>query len=324
MIRIEKVLIKANWTDAGRRFAQNNGYSEAGAMDWLSFNLVNALLGNHLNSPAIEVFGGQFGFAVLNDIWICISGAPAQICVNKQPIDINTPVKLTTGDVVEILNLHKGLINYIGFGNEVKIPLFKGSVCAVRREQSGGPTSNGIGLKEGDTFDFISSNKKLSQVRFNFKQINRHFSPFMLQKLASLFDKEKSLTCTFSYQADSFNNIEKYRFLAGNYYLTKYADNMGARLQGPPIRAQSNLLCSQPISNGAIQVTGSGQAIIMRNERQTIGGYPIIATLSKLSLAALSQAQVNTTIRFTNVSFEDSAFEYNIIQDQLNILAELN
>jgi allophanate hydrolase subunit 2 len=52
------------------------------------------------------------------------------------------------------------------------------------------------------------------------------------------------------------------------------------------------------MANGAIQIPGNGMPIVMRNDRQTIGGYPVIGTLSQAGLAILSQATSKQELTF--------------------------
>ena len=57
-------------------------------------------------------------------------------------------------------------------------------------------------------------------------------------------------------------------------------------------------IVSQGVVTGAIQVTGSGQPIVMLPSRATIGGYPQIATVIAADLDRLGQLRPGDTIRF--------------------------
>ena len=57
---------------------------------------------------------------------------------------------------------------------------------------------------------------------------------------------------------------------------------------------------------GAIQVTPSGQSIILFVEQQTAGGYPKIANVIGADLHSVGQLRPRDTIRFAEVSLQEA------------------
>jgi antagonist of KipI len=77
---------------------------------------------------------------------------------------------------------------------------------------------------------------------------------------------------------------------------------MGIRLEGPPISLDtSREMITEGVSLGAIQVTPSGQPIILFVEQQTTGGYPKIANVISADLHSLGQLRPRDEIRFERV-----------------------
>jgi allophanate hydrolase subunit 2 len=58
----------------------------------------------------------------------------------------------------------------------------------------------------------------------------------------------------------------------------------------------------------------------MRNDRQTIGGYPIIATVSRLGLALLAQCTSGQHIQFSPQSIAKSSIDFIKMQQALNTI----
>lgn len=57
-------------------------------------------------------------------------------------------------------------------------------------------------------------------------------------------------------------------------------------------------MISEGIGLGAIQVPPDGQPIVLLNDRQTIGGYPRLGTLTPLACARLAQCQPGHEVYF--------------------------
>ncbi|WP_084470267.1 hypothetical protein [Amycolatopsis benzoatilytica] len=77
---------------------------------------------------------------------------------------------------------------------------------------------------------------------------------------------------------------------------------MGVRLSGPPLRRVSTVSSSELPSEGALteamQVPPNGFPLVFRSDRSITGGYPVIASVRRGSLAALGRARPGTWARF--------------------------
>ncbi len=76
------------------------------------------------------------------------------------------------------------------------------------------------------------------------------------------------------------------------------SDRMGCHLQGTRIKGLATGLISQPIAVGAIQIPSDGLPIILLNDRQTLGGYPILGCITRMDLLRLAQAKPNDKVQF--------------------------
>jgi antagonist of KipI len=86
---------------------------------------------------------------------------------------------------------------------------------------------------------------------------------------------------------------------------------MGYRLQGNPVpRQKKEELITCGLANGTIQVPPDGQPILLLVDRQTIGGYPVIATMIHADLPLVAQSAPGDQLRFSAVSPDEGREAY--------------
>jgi antagonist of KipI len=111
---------------------------------------------------------------------------------------------------------------------------------------------------------------------------------------------------------DEFFSSEGIRaFLSTPYTITAQSDRMGYRLQGIPVpRQKKEELITCGLANGTIQVPPDGQPILLLVDRQTIGGYPVIATMIHADLPLVAQSAPGDQLRFSAVSPDEGREAY--------------
>jgi biotin-dependent carboxylase-like uncharacterized protein len=108
-------------------------------------------------------------------------------------------------------------------------------------------------------------------------------------------------------QQDYFTEEAIATLLSAEFGVSKSADRMGMRLEGPPLRHRRGWdIISDAIATGAIQVPGSGQPILLLADHQTTGGYPKIATVVSPDLAVIGRRRPGDTLRFVTVTVEEA------------------
>ena len=106
-------------------------------------------------------------------------------------------------------------------------------------------------------------------------------------------------------QDDYFTAEALATLLREPYRVTRAADRMGMRLEGPILaHAKGFNIVSDGIAPGSIQVPGDGQPIILLADRQTTGGYPKVATVASVDLPALGRVGPGGVLRFEAISVE--------------------
>jgi len=100
-------------------------------------------------------------------------------------------------------------------------------------------------------------------------------------------------------------------FFSTAYTVTPQSDRMGYRLQATPIeRQKTGELITCGLANGTIQVPPNGQPILLLADRQTIGGYPIIATLIHADFPLVAQCAPGDQLRFKAISVDEARQAY--------------
>ena len=104
-------------------------------------------------------------------------------------------------------------------------------------------------------------------------------------------------------QDDYFTERGRRTFVESDYRVSKEADRMGIRFEGPTIEhAKGADIISDGIGPGAIQVPGAGLPIVLLADRQTVGGYPKIATVASVDLPRMGRLLPGQVVRFTPVT----------------------
>jgi allophanate hydrolase subunit 2 len=88
------------------------------------------------------------------------------------------------------------------------------------------------------------------------------------------------------------------------YRVSRDADRMGYRLEGPALVTSGDELLSFGLVSGAVQVPHSGQPILLMADHQTAGGYPVVATVVSASLPIAAQLLPGDEMRFVEVTIE--------------------
>jgi allophanate hydrolase subunit 2 len=101
--------------------------------------------------------------------------------------------------------------------------------------------------------------------------------------------------------------------------LTPEIDRMGLRLETPGLRLQPEEIVTLPMTAGGIQVTPSGELIVLHVDHQTTGGYPVIATVISADLPLLAQARPGDTVRFRAVGTVEAARAWRRISGWLDL-----
>jgi allophanate hydrolase subunit 2 len=82
---------------------------------------------------------------------------------------------------------------------------------------------------------------------------------------------------------------------------------MGYRLDGPHLaRRRRDEMISGPTTVGALQVPLSGEPILLMADRQTTGGYPVIATVITADIGRVGQLAPGDELSLTVCTWQEA------------------
>jgi allophanate hydrolase len=110
-------------------------------------------------------------------------------------------------------------------------------------------------------------------------------------------------------QRDYFTDAAWNALVSNEYTVTREADRMGLRLDGPLLEHDPALgadIVSDAVTPGAIQVPGDGRPIVLLADCQTVGGYPKIATVIHADLRRLGHLLPGQKLHFSAVTIDEA------------------
>lgn len=281
--------------DLGRIGYMALGMPTAGAMDRIGLTLANALAGNPANTAGLEI--GVMGPDLLveaESVRIALTGplSPALIEGDSppKPLESDRSHLLKRGQVLRVGMVEGSTTAYLAVAGGFAIAPFMGSLSTYARAGIGG--FKGRKLAADDVLPLKLDSAPAGDER----------------KLAGPFDYGSGpIRVIWGPQDDYFSEAGRQTFVTSEYTVSKEADRMGIRFDGPTIEHSKGAdIISDGIGPGAIQVPGAGLPIVLLGDRQTVGGYSKIATVASVDLPRLGRLLPGRTVRFTAVSVEEA------------------
>ncbi len=298
--------INSSFQDEGRFRLQHFGLPPGGCMDYKSFSIANALVGNKKNEGILEfAYQGPMLKLIKGNTKIAITGN-----VHFKIINSNTTIdgkcdrsyNLKEGDILDILATQKSVYGYLSVESGFKLKSFLNSVSTLAKANIGPNKGSKIKLDDNLIINEVIKNKN------NFKTSISYDDSSMIRVLKGS-------------QYDYFSEESKKNFFNQKYKITKLTDRMGMRLQGINLKNIVNTnIRSEGITKGAIQVPADGQPIILLTDHPTIGGYPKIANIISADYDLLVQKTPGTNIQFKCISLREAE---QLFKDRNNYISKV-
>jgi len=266
--------------------------SASGAADSTALRVANILVGNREGSPALEMTlrGGQFLFP--EGALVAFGGSDFSVAVEGQPIALWTTNEVLCGQCLTCGGSRTGARCYLCVRGGVCVPMVLGSASTDVLCGMGG--FGGRVLRRGDRLEI--GPEPVLPPRSSLNPDLRH-----------LLGGRQVFRVTDGPQCEWFTPATADIFYNSTYSVTSDANRMGIRLAGPQLSPKFSCeLITEGVSLGSIQITGSGQPVILFVEQQTTGGYPKIANVIAADLPALGQLKPGDQIRFQRVDVREA------------------
>ncbi|MFI1337794.1 urea carboxylase [Streptomyces sp. NPDC020845] len=269
------------------------GVPPSGPMDDLSFRLGNRALGNDEGSPGLEctLQGPTLRFS--HATTLCVTGAPAPVTVDGEPVPQWEPVTVPAGAVLTVgAPGRHGLRTYVLFAGGLEIPAFLGSAATFTLGRFGG--HGGRALRTGDVLHGGTT--------------TRAGAPVPTADRPAFGASWRIGAVEGPHAAPEFFTEDDIRdFYDADWKVHFNSARTGVRLVGPKPRwartdgGEAGLHPSNihdtPYSVGAVDYTGD-MPVLLGPDGPSLGGFVCPATVVKGQRWKLGQVRPGDTVRF--------------------------
>jgi antagonist of KipI len=260
--------------DSGRTGFFKYAVPRSGFMDAQSAKRANTILGNDPNDAVLEmsIQGGIYRFD--SPTFVCVSGAPMKFTLNGIDVESNCVIPVQPEDEIEFSQASEGVYTYLAVKGGFKSSIYMGS-------RSMHPSLFDVSrLKEGDVIEYtptdgIPENK---------------------------FDNTGDISLSSKivvYPGPEFTCLKTPEQLVDLSLKVASHNRMGIRaLPSTYLHRKHSTIKSAVVFPGIVQLTPSGELIVLHRDCQVTGGYPRVLLTDEKGLNQIAQIRQGSTIQF--------------------------
>ncbi len=260
--------------DSGRTGFLKYAIPRSGFMDAQSAKRANTILGNDPNDAVLEmsIQGGIYRFD--SPTFVCVSGAPMKFTLNGIDVESNCVIPVQPEDEIEFSQASEGVYTYLAVKGGFKSSIRMGS-------RSMHPSLFDVSrLKEGDVIEYtptdgIPENK---------------------------FDNTGDISLSSKivvYPGPEFTCLKTPEQLVDLSLKVASHNRMGIRaLPSTYLHRKHSTIKSAVVFPGIVQLTPSGELIVLHRDCQVTGGYPRVLLTDEKGLNQIAQIRQGSTIQF--------------------------
>jgi antagonist of KipI len=306
VLRVIEPGLFTNVQDLGRPQAIAAGVSPGGAMDRFAHRAANLVLGNAEGDATLECTLTGPHLLAEHSCLVAITGADIDPRVNGQAAPMWTGIFLGQGDRLTFGARRSGGRAYIAVAGGIEADRWLGSASTYLIAARGG--LHGRNLKAGD------------QIRTAREAIRPAVSGHHLIELLRPRYADHTLFAIAGPHVKRLDLEGRGLLFGATFKVSREADRMGYRLDGPRLPTSGDELLSFGLTAGAVQVPHGGQPILLMADHQTAGGYPVVATVVSASMPVAAQLVPGDDLRFQEVTLERARQMRHALAAALNTL----
>ena len=318
-VRVIRTGLCSTLQDRGRAGFRHLGVPLGGAMDSISHELANRLVGNSADAAAIEMTltGDELQF--VEDTLIAITGAdmaPMWYDNHESPLPVaqHCPIALPAGSHIRFQTARRGCRCYVAIAGGVDAPVVMGSRSTVLRAAFGGHC--GRMLTAGD--DLVigvpseTSRRTFERLSMAVSDSGRPVQPRWFVRPTDLPNPDTAtLRIVAGTHTDWLSLPGLERLLNSEFRVSSQSDRMGYRLtdQRLDLEHREELL-SEGVVPGTIQLPPDGNPILLMADCAPTGGYPRIGHVISADLGIAAQLRPGQVVMFEMVTLEQAQAFY--------------
>jgi allophanate hydrolase subunit 2 len=238
-------------------------------MDSYSSQFSNAILGNHYDDAVVEITMTGPVLKFLEPTLIAVSGANILPKLNDMPINMNMAIQVKPNDILSFGRLKFGLRTYLA----VKGGILSDTVLQSRSMYNLITPNHRV--KDNDMFNYQCYDSSLMQrhakVKYDYSLL-----------------EDNILEAYIGPEFDSLPDEMQEQILNADLIVSKFNNRMAYQLE-PLFKNTLKQILTAPVLPGTVQLTPSGQLIVLMRDCQTTGGYPRVFQLTEQAINILSQ-----------------------------------
>ncbi|MFI5282332.1 MAG: biotin-dependent carboxyltransferase family protein [Candidatus Dormibacterales bacterium] len=292
--------------DLGRPHAITAGVPPGGAMDRFAHAAANLLVGNDPGAATLECTLSGPRLVAEHPCLVAVTGSGFEPLVNDDRAPAWTGIFLSRGDQLSFGERGNGARVYIAVAGGIAGDRWLGSQSTNLLAGRGG--MHGRILVVGDV---IAATGEPSGPAVSGRELDRGLRP------------DYGSGVLLAIPGPHWKRLEpqaRHSLFGATFAVSRDADRMGYRLDGPRLASTGDELLSFGLTVGAVQLTPAGQPIVLMADHQTAGGYPVVATVVTASLPVAAQLKPGAPLRFAEVTLERA---HELRRAQMAALASL-
>ncbi|MDL5031287.1 biotin-dependent carboxyltransferase family protein [Pelomonas sp. APW6] len=308
-LRVIKPGLQSSVQDLGRPGWRHLGIGQAGAMDAVALQQANALLGQDLTLPALEISGGPLELRVERDTLLALSGADFEVLLDGSSCPVGWVHLARAGQRLRLHGPRAGRFAYLALPGGMATAARLGACSTDLAGGFGG--LHGRALQGGDGLEAAALATALPEGR------RRGLPPFVSPAVLHV-------RVLPGPEAEGFHAEAMAAFWQADWRVSPRSNRMGSRLDGPALRSAERPddlgeLLSHAVLPGVVQVPPDGQPIVLAADAQATGGYPRLAVVIEADLPRLAQAGPGQRLRFLPVDEAEARAARRQSRDALHL-----
>ena len=290
VLRVEKPGLLTTVQDLGRPNAMSSGVPPGGAMDRFAHRAANLLAGNDEGAATLECTLSGPVLVALRPCLVAITGADFDPRVNGEPAPMWTGIFMSQGDELGFAGRRWGARVYIAVAGGIAGDRWLGSMSTNLLAGRGGMHGRVLAAR-----DVIAASAIPWRPSISGPQLGPGDRPDYV---------DHTLPAIAGPHVGRLDAAGRKAFFGGSFQVSRDADRMGYRLEGPMLDAPGDELLSFGLAAGAVQLPRSGQPILLMADHPTAGGYPVVATVASAAMPVAAQLLPGDELTFAEVTVE--------------------
>ncbi|KND59085.1 Allophanate hydrolase 2 subunit 2 [Candidatus Burkholderia verschuerenii] len=316
MIDVIRAGLLTSVQDLGRHGYRHLGVSSGGALDALSLEIGNRIVGNKPDAAGIEVTFGPTVLRFKHATRVAITGVDFGATLDDRPVYSWWSLPVRAGQELTLRAAKRGMRCYVAIAGGIDVLPMLGSRSTDLGSGFGG--LGGRALRDGDRLPVgvpqphkgiaFSAEEPAFGVKApvwcKFVLVDE---PVRRGRHAPTLAWAVPIRVRRGPEYASFTDEAQRAFWDQEWTITPNSNRMGFRLAGATLeRREKHDLLSHAVLPGTIQVPPNGQPIVLMGDAQSTGGYPKIGAVIKADLWKLAQVRLNGGVRFVETSVEEA------------------